>query len=110
MPTLIAIPFQETQDDIFARMDSAARYAALSHEEKRLYDYELKKSRDRASELSTALNRGRAEGRAEGLAEGRAEGLEEGRASVALKMKEEGIEVAMISKFTGLSPEEIANL
>ena len=98
MPTLIAIPFQETQDDIFARMDSAARYAALSPEEKRLYDYELKKSRDRASELSTALNRGRAEGRAEG------------RASVALKMKEEGMEVTMISKFTGLSPEEIANL
>lgn len=52
--------------------------------------------------------------RAEILAEGRAEGLEQGieqeKLSVARNMKQEGPEVSLISKVTGLSTEEISKL
>lgn len=106
MPTLIAIPFQEAKDDIFARMDSVARYASLSPEERRLYEYELKKSRDRASELNTAREEGLAKGRAEGRAEGRkAEKME-----IAKVLKTKGMSDSEIKSVTGLSEKEIADL
>lgn len=98
MPTLVAIPFQETQDDIFARMDEAARYAALSPEEKMIYDYELKKERDRASQLSTALQKGLEEGE------------KKGKIQVARNLLEMGMSSAAISKATGLSESEISQL
>ena len=38
------------------------------------------------------------------------EGLQEGRQSVALKMLQEGVDIAFVSKVTGLSKEEIEKL
>ena len=50
-------------------------------------------------------------GREEGLAEGHEKGLAEGKSSatieIAKSMKAEGMTIAIISKFTGLSAEEI---
>ena len=65
-----------------------------------------------------AIEEGLAEGRAEGLAEGRAEGLAEGRAEgraeanleAALKFRNLGVAVEIISEATGLSIEEIKQL
>jgi predicted transposase/invertase (TIGR01784 family) len=65
-----------------------------------------------------AVEEGLAEGRAEGLAEGRAEGLAEGRAEgraeanleAALKFRNLGVAVEIISEATGLSVEEIKQL
>jgi hypothetical protein len=60
------------------------------------------------------LAEGIAAGREEGLAAGREEGIKEGikesRADIARRMKAEGIEPALISKFTGLPEDEIATL
>ena len=57
---------------------------------------------------------GRREGRQEGKQEGLQEGLQEGRGeekrSIARAMKADGIPVVQISKFTGLTPEEIERL
>jgi predicted transposase/invertase (TIGR01784 family) len=65
-------------------------------------------------EVRVAKQEGRVEGRAEGHAEGRAEGHAEGRVEERIKnarrMKTDGIEPALISKYTGLSEEEIAAL
>ncbi|MDE6479173.1 MAG: PD-(D/E)XK nuclease family transposase [Muribaculaceae bacterium] len=56
----------------------------------------------------------RSEGLAAGLAEGRAAGLAEGevkaRKNIALKMLREGIDISMITSFTGLSEVEIKSL
>ena len=64
--------------------------------------------------IEGGYKRGRAEGREEGLAEGRAEGLEEGEAKerikTARKMKEDNMPVELITKYTGLTTEEIAAL
>ena len=68
----------------------------------------------RAEGRAQGLAEGRAEGRAEGLAEGLAEGRAEGRAEAnlesAIKLKELGVAVEVISKATGLSIKEIETL
>ena len=59
-------------------------------------------------------NQGLAKGLAEGLAEGRAEGRAEGEVKAnrdnARRMKDDGMSVELIAKYTGLSIEEIAAL
>lgn len=52
----------------------------------------------------------RAEGYAEGIAKGRAEGITEERQRSAKAMKEDGLPVDIIAKYTGLSQEDITNL
>ena len=56
----------------------------------------------RRSEMNTAIRMGREEGRAEGLAEGRVE--------IAKGMLSDGMPVDKISKYTGLTVEEIKSL
>ena len=60
----------------------------------------------RRSEMNTAIRMGREEGRAEG----RAEGLAEGRIEIAKGMLSDGMPVDKISKYTGLTVEEIMSL
>ena len=57
-----------------------------------------------------AIEEGLAEGRAEGLAEGRAEGRAEANLEAALKFRNLGVAVEIISEATGLSIEEIKQL
>ncbi len=60
------------------------------------------------------LAEGEAKGMAKGEAKGRAEGLAEGEVigarKNARKMKDDGMSVELISKYTGITPEEIAAL
>ena len=76
--------------------------------------------------LAEGREKGLAEGREKGLAEGREKGLVEGRAEgiaqgietgrqeavrqMARSMKADGLPVDAISRYTGLSPDEIAEL
>lgn len=107
-----------SHQDIFRRLDRVANYATLSPEDRRQYDYDLKKARDYHAELAyarkEAITEGRAEGLAKGRAEGRAEGLAEGRAEAnrqtARRMIELGMNPELISTATGLSIEEIGSL
>lgn len=65
-----------------------------------------------------SLEKGREQGREQGLEEGRAEGREQGRAEgadstkkeLAKAFRDDGISLEIISKRTGLSPEEIKAL
>lgn len=94
----------------------------MTHAEREAYYRHLDNVVILQDNISTARGEGkmegRAEGREEGRAEGRAEGREEGReegraegiAETARKMKEGGLPIEQISKFTGLSIEEISNL
>jgi predicted transposase/invertase (TIGR01784 family) len=60
--------------------------------------------------VEMANERGEARGRAQGLAEGRAEGKAEGIAQVANRLKQEGMNISLIAKTTGLSEAEIEQL
>lgn len=60
--------------------------------------------------IFTAREEGRMEGREEGRKDGREEGEKEKSMSIARQMKKDGLPVATIVKYSGLSAEEIARL
>ena len=64
----------------------------------------------RAKGREEGLAEGKAEGLAEGLAEGKAEGKTEGKAEVAKTMLADGIEISIVSKYTGVSEEDLSKL
>ena len=74
--------------------------------------------RDIINQKEFARQEGRAEGKAEGLAEGLAEGEAKGKAEgraeakteIARGMLENGIDLKLIVKLTGLSEEEVRSL
>jgi len=119
---------------IFKRFFEVAEIAAFSKTERYDYEENLKNCNDWFSVMNTAkkdgleegeaigLQKGRAEGEAIGLQKGEAIGLQKGRAEgraegetigilkTAKKMKEEGLDVNVISKLTNLSVDEIVKL
>lgn len=89
----------------FANMTEAEQYEYLA---RFMYERDAKSSRRYAREVG--FSEGKAEGRAEGIAEGKAEGIAEGKADDARKMLADGLDIAKISQYTGLSPEQIQAL
>jgi predicted transposase/invertase (TIGR01784 family) len=118
------------QEKIFERLFSAAEIAQLNPSEMKAYDESLKILWDNYSTLETAKREGWAKGREEGLAKGMEEGIEQGveqgiaqgiaqgvekgaylkAVTIAKEMKKEGLPVAQIARFTGLSREDIEGL
>jgi flagellar biosynthesis/type III secretory pathway protein FliH len=119
---------------IFKRFFEVAEIAAFSKTERYDYEENLKNCNDWFSVMNTAkkdgleegeaigIEKGRAEGEVIGLKKGRAEGRAEGEViglqkgetigilKTAKKMKEEGLDVNVISKLTNLSIDEIEKL
>ena len=117
---------QALQDAIFQRFFEQAEIAKFTPEEVKSYRESQKDYWDFFSVTQTAENKGHARGLEEGLEQGRAEGLEQGRAEgleqgrvegleqgrvegradgvwlVAKNLKESGMSISDIVKFTGL--------
>ena len=78
------------------------------------YEESVKEYRDYINTVDTAhekgWNEGREVGREEGRAEGREEGIEENKRNTARSMKEDGLPLGVIAKYTKLSIEEIETL
>ena len=89
---------------------------------KRIIEIRRRNELERNTDIKHAEEKGMAKGRAEGIAEGmtkgRAEGMAKGivqgieknKIETAKAMKEERLDIKLISKITGLSEEEIVNL
>ena len=102
MEILQRMPFL-AQDAVFKRLSEIAEVAALSKEERRQYDESLRHYRD-----TIAVMHGQyLEGESKGRAEGRAEGRDERTLEIARKLKADGMPVEQITKYTGLTAEEI---
>lgn len=86
------------------------RYYDMSPEERHAYDEHINAIMIQNDVLSTAKMEGHAEGRAEGFAEGEEKGRLENKYENARNLKELGVSAEIISKATGLSMEEIAEL
>jgi predicted transposase/invertase (TIGR01784 family) len=97
LPTFERIP-EILREPIFEQAFGTAEIAAMTKNEIFGYELHLKALRDNYSVMNSAVNKGRAEGRAEGILE------------IARNMKQEGFETATIIRMTGLSNEEIAQL
>ena len=121
-------------ESIFKRFFEVAEIAAFSQTERYDYEENLKNCNDWFSVMNTAkkdgmeegeaigIEKGRAEGEAIGLQKGEAIGLQKGEAiglqkgeaigvlKTAKNMKEEGLDVNVISRLTNLSVDEIEKL
>ena len=86
----------------YTRIMTACEIGKFSKMKRLQYIKDMMAERSRVSEMNTAIRRGRDEGRAEGRAEE--------RLNTAAKMKELGVDVAIIYQVTGLSEEDIADL
>lgn len=91
---------------VFDQLGSLAEIELMPEPQRTQYEQSLKVYRDTLSILKTERAEGYAEGYAEVLSKFRAEG----EAKVAKKMKDGGLDYPTISKYTGLSLEEIARL
>ena len=94
------------QDRVFQKLFEQAEIARYSETERLQYEESKKVFWDNYSVMKTAHDKGHAEG----LAEGRAEGLAEGAIETARKMKVDKVPMELISKYTGLTADEIAVL
>ena len=86
------------QERVFKRLFETAEIARFSESEMRDYEESLKNLRDLGNVLNTAKEEGRKEGRKEGIE------------TMALRMRDDGMSLEVIAKYTGLSIEEIRNL
>ncbi|MBP5368908.1 MAG: Rpn family recombination-promoting nuclease/putative transposase [Bacteroidales bacterium] len=78
----------------------------LSDEDRKIYDRYVETLRFNLSVMDSS----RIEGIQEGMAKGMAKGIEEGIKETARRMKADGLPIDVISKYTQLSPYEIAKL
>ena len=90
------------QEPVFMQAFRTAEIAKMTKEEYFRYEANLNAHRDDYAVMETAKSESRAEGKAEGRAEGRAD--------IARAMKMDGVDLSVIAKYTGLSPEEIDQL
>lgn len=113
MNTFDRMPFL-AKNAVFKKLAEIADVNTLTQAEKEKYDESLKIMRDAYATYKTAKNIGREEGVREGRAQGIKEGLKAGRAEecrgMAIKMKQNGLDIMLISQITGLSEEEINQL
>ena len=113
METIKRLPWA-AQNSVFQKLAEIADVSSLTKEERLYYDVALRKYRDTLCVLESAeqrgVKRGLAKGREEGRAEGLAKGRAEGRIETARNMKADGMSIELIQKYSGLSPEEIAQL
>ena len=98
METLTRMPWA-AQNAVFQRLAEVAEVSKLSKKERLEYDQALKRYRDTLNAMTGAEQKGRAEGRAEGEREKAME--------TARSMKADNMPIELISKYTGLTPNEI---
>ena len=90
----------------FDKLFEVCSFANMTEEMQMRYVRKVMAEWDREGQLATAIMTGEARGEARGRAEGREEGI----AKTAKAMKVEGISTVVISKCTGLTPEQIEAL
>ena len=86
----------------------------MSSKERERYDESLKIYRDNYAADQYSYDKGHREGekkgRREGLEEGLQKGLQQGTALIAKNMKEGGMDIQIIIRYTGLTKEQIDQL
>ena len=95
------------QQRVFTKLFEAAEIAKFNMEERSKYEANLKKYRDLKNVIDTSFE----EGKAEGFEEGKAIGVEEGEVKrsleIARQMKQQGEQLEKITRYTGLSREDV---
>lgn len=105
MEQLTDIPWA-SQDELYAELSKVSHVAALSPQERAIYDEHLKQYRDNLAALEAA--------RLDGIEEGKKVGIEEGvqarNREIVHRMLSEGLSMAFIAQMTGLTLTDIEAL
>ena len=117
MEKLTKIPWA-AQQELYEELAKVSNVAALSPNERAIYEANLRQYRDNLAMLSAArldgIAEGREEGREEGLKEGERTGRQDGerigREKIARNMLAMGLSNEIIVKSTGLSVEDVHGL
>ena len=98
MHTFEAFPEHFKDDPMLEKLANAAELANLPPMKLKQYEKDMITELDRQLQLEFAEKKGKKEGR------------EEGRREVAQAMLDNGLDVAAVSKYTGLSSEQVEAL
>ena len=98
------------REPVFEKAFQTATESNLSSDERKVYERDLHILWDNYAVLKTAQDKGEARGLIKGLTEGLTKGRAEGINNVARNLKQEGLDITLIAKTTGLSEEEIKGL
>lgn len=113
MEQLTDIPWA-SQDELYAELSKVSHVAALSPQERAIYDEHLKQYRDNLAALEAARLDGIEEGKKAGIEEGKKVGIEEGvqarNREIVHRMLSEGLSMAFIAQMTGLTLTDIEAL
>ena len=103
------LPF--TDDMVFKDLWSDVRFLNLTREEQFAYLHEQWARQDEIWQRNTERINWTKKGREEGIVEGRKEGREEGAMNKAIetakKLKDNGVDIELIAKCTGLTVEQV---
>ena len=110
MLELEGIPAGFEKDKCLETYFKACERAGFTKAEDEKYTKDMMNEWDIENAKELAVREGREEGREEGRKEGRQEGLAEGTSKVAKALLENGVDIKVISKCTGLSEEDIRAL
>ena len=102
------------QERVFTRLFEQAEIAKFNASDLKAYEDSMNAYRDIVNAINTAKKDSFAEGRAEGLETGLKKGMEKGmekrNVEIALNMLADGEPLDKISRYTGLSEDEISTL
>jgi predicted transposase/invertase (TIGR01784 family) len=113
---------EELREAIYEKLFFVAAIANLTPEEYNAYNDSLKLNRDLKNSLDYAEKKGKEEGIAEGMEKGEAIGIEKGmekgmekgkledKIEIALNMLKDKMPIEVVSKYTGLSIDQIIQL
>ncbi|PID63902.1 MAG: hypothetical protein CR974_00755 [Gammaproteobacteria bacterium] len=87
-----------------------AKLGKMSDAERAVYQNSLKVLWDNHSQITTAYGKGQQKGREEGIKQGIKQGRDAEKRTIALSLKQSGVDVQTIAKTTGLSVAEIDSL
>ena len=113
MERLKEIPWK-AQDEVLAELEKVSNVAALSPEERHLYEINRRVYRDNLAVLEASYQDGHEsgfnEGHESGFNEGHESGVDEAPQKIALSLIRQGFADEMIAETTSLSHDEIQKL
>ena len=105
LPSMVKRP-KELTGEIFDLLFSSADLSNFAPEEKIKYQSDMTTERDIRNQIAYAKDKGIEQGIEQGIAQGAAQG----KAEIAKAMLSDGMDIALVVKYSGLSPEEIKSL
>ena len=109
MTTMEAIAFTDRRPE-FRHLDSVARYANMTPEERMAYDADLKAYRDMMGQLEFSEMQGFSKGEEVGMAKGMAKGEAKANMDVIYNLDQMGMSVEIISKAVNMPIDKIKSI